>query len=268
MGSRVYTIDELLAVRATLQSEAEAGPLGPKELSEDFERYSRLWRRYNLILASGPQRGRGDPTMQMSRIVMRYNITQSNTEFKRQWVRTHGTTEGLNRLPRYPVRELSPRVFFLENHIRRLKQIAEELDRLRPVKLAFKGKPVLPHPVPKGTLPSVGGSTGLTSAKWLAGARTVHHSSARKHEKKILMMTHYVSNPHDAFSGPVGGIRLKDANFSFPPPSKRYKKYWYFYRKNGFWRPSVHHPYGDEAQALKTWIDSELIPGRVHEWPK
>jgi hypothetical protein len=47
---------------------------------------------------------------------------------------------------------------------------------------------------------------------------------------------------NDAFIGVVGGQTFANS------PAKRaaHAKYWYFYRKRGFWRFSQHHPVGDE----------------------
>jgi len=75
---------------------------------------------------------------------------------------------------------------------------------------------------------------------------------------KVLMMTHGVPSAC-SFSGPVGGLRITDLYFTSPPPL-HWKRYWYFYRTNGRWRASEHHPYGDEEPLITQWLMTRLTP--------
>jgi len=76
--------------------------------------------------------------------------------------------------------------------------------------------------------------------------------------KRIMMMTHMAEG--HTYSGPVGGTRISDLWFTAPPPVSRWKKYWYFYRTYGQWRPSEHHPYGDEVPVIRNWLSGRQLP--------
>jgi hypothetical protein len=82
-----------------------------------------------------------------------------------------------------------------------------------------------------------------------------------KAQEKRLMFTHQDSISHTAYTRALCGVVRSDGvdYYTKPPPESHWGKYWYFYRKYGRWRVSVHHPYGDEEEAIKKWTQRGLL---------
>jgi hypothetical protein len=79
-----------------------------------------------------------------------------------------------------------------------------------------------------------------------------HRKKAKDH---VLMQT--IAGSYGTYSRPLGGLERTDLGpFTLPPPEGGgyWKKYWYFYRTRGEWRPSEHHPYGDEIPVIENWL--------------
>jgi len=192
-----------------------------------------------------------------------------NKVFRRTWIHIHGTTAGLSDLPRYPVRVFSVRVKFLEEHFKRCKRLLEllyrQFERLRYQGLLGGrfGPPEQTAPAPKPvkvieiTAPLVRRPAVSLSVSDAAEKRERLRKKAIRNSSRIAMYTH--GNEYEQYSRALGGMEKTDylRPFVDPPPMRgeHWKKYWYFYRKRGVWRPSEHHPYGDEEPVISNWLN-------------
>jgi len=218
MGS-VYTVDQLLALR----QKPPSAPQGADKRDQRVATYLAIWRRYQNQILKGPEPGKVYPP----KLVMKYDFAKSNKDFKRQWVKTHGTSAGLSSQPRYPVWVHSVRVRFLEDFFRSLERTERLLTKLlnrisvRPSRLEVTEKP----------------SKSSSSEKMGKAVRPF-----KKDRKLAVKLQHTAESSYfRVIGGPTYTYRADR-----PPPKGEWKKYWYFFRKKGRWRPSEHHPYGDE----------------------
>lgn len=167
----------------------------------------------------------------LPKIVMKYDFARSNKEFKRLWVKTHKTTAGLKDQPRYPVRVFTPRVRFLEEHIRRINRLSKLLDKLRPSKgsILWMPKVVMPSKAPV--------------------SKPVSRPPKPVRQKNLAVKPlQRLDEETEVFSFVGGTTHVYHPNK--PPPKKEWTKYWYFYRTRKRWKPSEHHPLGDEILTL------------------
>jgi hypothetical protein len=223
-----YTVEQLLALRPI---RAKITPVLPESpgLSDQSKQYLNLFRKYLAFIKEGPQRA---PLKEPTKTVLKYSYSISNKEFKRRWVKTHGTSEGLKHLPRFAVKQRSIRVFGLEYWFRQVgrqeKLLAKLLKRLVHTERGFTST-VKPSIVPPP-------------------CRVEKQSSSRPKKRDRLARKHYLNDGTEVVSFAGGrSVVIKPHEH---PPVKRWTKYWYFYRKRGSWKPSEHHPYGDEVAVL------------------
>jgi hypothetical protein len=240
MGSVTYTIQELLALRRTGDLPSSTGILRAHNPRDDrVKSYLALFRKYTKLLADGPEAFRLKYKPE-STIVRKYDFALSNKEFKRRWVKSHGTTAGLNSLPRVPVRVFSLRVRFLEEFLRAVTRTERLLMKLLGRFGRSTGKVNFPKPIP-GPVPT---------------APSRKYKPPRGERKRAVKLQ--VDPVHGDYFRVIGGLTYTyDA--SKPPPSKEWTKYWYYYRKYGRWRPSEHHPYGDEVEKIPHVYGNSLI---------
>jgi hypothetical protein len=232
MGT-VYTVTELLALRGS--NAAKYKPfigLEKHEKSNLVVTYLAMFRKYTKLLTDGPEAFRNQYRSD-SRIVLKYDFALSNKEFKRRWVKSHGTSAGLKDQRRIPVRVFSLRVRFLEEYFRAVKRVEKSLSRLlnrigfRPYQdVAVKPPSKLVSPVGKSKNPPF-----------------------KRDRRAVKLSVH--SGPHgqESYFRVIGGLTYVYKPYE-PPPEPRWKKYWYYFRKRGSWRPSEHHPYGDEISRI------------------
>jgi len=235
MAPLIYTASQLLALRPPYKGQV-SGPITPAlALSPLGATYFSLWRKYNRLIKDGPKRGllQNKP---LYREVMRFSFAESNKAFRRRYIRTYGTLKGINSLPRFPVKELSVRVQFLERYFKEAENLLILLDRLRsrfrtPVQRSQFAKTT--HVFGKDRKGKTSRVEALSKPKYKDGAVARVHSDS--HGRRYATV--------------AGGLTYSlDENFKPPPKGK--DKYWYFYRTRGRWKASEHHPYGDEYMYL------------------
>lgn len=255
----VYTVETLLALKPAKGFQSQ----DPRVLS-----YLALWRKYHRLAATEPKRCAPDST-----VVMQYQLGTPNKVFRRRWIHTHGTTEGLSSLPRYPMRVFSVRVKFLELHVRMLRRILrliqDQFHALRQKGLLGRGQVTFGPPGPSAPVlkpVQVVETTTLVrtpAVKYsvrdavLKRQKLLLKKSRLEHDDKIAMQTFH--DGRDSYSSPTGGLTRADYGpYKLPPPKdgRSWKKYWYFFRKRGEWLPSEHHPYGDEIPVITDWVMS------------
>jgi len=229
MGS-VYTVEQLLALRG-FASQFPLPPQGEDHASRcRLGSYFALWRKYQALIQEGPvETGQQYPVT----VVYRYDFVLSNKEFKRRWVKSHGTSAGLKDLPRRMVNIRSIRVKFLEDYFKSIARLERRLQNLYgKIRKNFSDKT-------------------SDSQKYIPPAKRVpttlrKKSSSSKRPPKAFRVTPIKSGTPLITINELGG-RVATFDPSAPPVCKHWGKYWYFYRKRGLWKPSEHHPYGDES---------------------
>jgi len=167
------------------------------------------------------------------------------------------------------MRVFSVRVKFLEEHVkagdRLMKLIRSQFQSLVAKGLIPRGKfgdptgnhapppQVVPYVIPQRR-PAVKLSVSDAAAKRINIARRLQNQDQR------VLMTTFQFDAGTTYSRPVGGMNKADYHgpYHIPPPKdgRSWKKYWYFFRKRGSWRPSEHHPYGDEEPVITNWLDA------------
>jgi len=226
MGS-VYTASQLLTlrpVRAPLPSSRVASPA--KQAT-----YFHIFRKYQSLLAGGPTLRR-EPEPKR---ILKYDYVLSNKEYKRRWVQTHGTSAGLKGQPRHEVFVTTIRINWIEYWFRQVAKLERLLAKL-------SGSQTYVASVARAT------KVWSDVKSPCAGQKPVyvppHKRRAEKQESKLATKLQVVGD--ERFFRVIGGMTYTYDAYK-PPPNPRWTKYWYFYRKHGRWRPSEHHPYGDEA---------------------
>jgi len=239
MGS-TYTVEQLLAMRrtTTLPRPSYFDKMDVRE-SNLLGTYLSIFRKYTRTIAEGPEAFRLKYQSD-SRIVYKYEFALSNKEFKRRWVKTHNTSAGLKDLPRIPVRVFSLRVRFLEEYFRAVSRIEKSLSRLlnrihiRPSQVEVEQSPS------KYVIPARRETREVQPVK-AGGKRAVHLHVDPVHRESYFRV--------------IGGLTYT-YHPDRPPPKREWTKYWYYFRKRGLWRPSEHHPYGDEKSIIKHVYDA------------
>jgi len=226
MGTRIYTVSQLLALRPLVS----VSPLqGTTKVSNDFIHYTNVLRSYNRLVRDGPKSV--DQSPYPPKIVYKYDYVLSNKEFKRRWVKSHGTSSGLKDLKRMRVTVFSIRVaplerFFLK--LRRLEKLVNKLGR------------------------RIGKSTGNYSSFVPKSEPNLVSKSSKvsavRPRKKSRAVARVTQARNGLLNTNVIGGKSVDFDPLKPPPKAEWKKYSYFYRTRGYWKPSVHHPYGDESK--------------------
>lgn len=250
MGT-VYTITELLAIRRKCELPAMSAvyDAADNKLDNRVSTYLGVYRRYLKLLGDGPEAFRLKFKPE-SKIVMKYDYASSNKEFKRRWVKSHGTSAGLASLPRIPVRVFSVRVRFLEEYFRTVERTEKLLTKL----LNRLGRARVPRGPPEYAT-SASPSRSAIPAKGNPRNRVRPFKRDRKRAVKLVTDS---QDENYQYLRVIGGPTVR-FDGTRPPPKKEWTKYWYFYRKYGRWRPSEHHPYGDEGEKLPIVADSGLV---------
>jgi len=246
-----YTIPELLSLRVQ-NPELLFGPHKAGNSQFVLTQYLDLWNQYNGLLKRGPKVKRPSHTK-----CDRYNPMISNRMFKRAFLRSGRSLEELKTLPKKSCIVLSARVEFLESHFKDLESLRTRIESLR-----FKafGQKALPIPrVSYRESPIVG--LKPTRTRGVHNFDSVEESKARAisivqkrsdTDRDVLIRVAPIKGTNDAIVSHPGGIAKEVKNFMLRiPPKPHHRKYWYFRRKNGFWRPSEHHPYGDEMELIE-----------------
>lgn len=229
-----YTVAELLALR----SQGLPTPHGAVSSSDSRVRsYLAIFNRYVTMTREGP----GRPGREPVQTVLKYDYALSNKEFKKRWVKTHGTSAGLKNQPRVPVKVRSIRVQFLERFFRSLERTEQLLRKL------FRRISVRPSKLPKAP------SKPLFSGK-------VESAPVVRPNKRERLAIKLQRTAEGNFFRVIGGTTTA-YDPQKPPPKAEWKKYWYFFRKKGFWKPSEHHPYGDEFVGPKDHVADRSRPG-------
>jgi len=231
MGS-VYTVSQLLALRNKIPLNL---PLPEEEETASKCRlgsYFALWRKYMDLLTEGPQStGQQYPVI----VVYKYDFLLSNKEFKRQWVKSHGTSAGLKDLPRRKVNLRSIRVKYLEDYFKTITRLETRLQNLYRKIHSYESPP-------KRTV--VSEIRGVVKpSKYVPP----HKRPTKKERRKAFRVTPISHGGSAAVNMTIVGGTSVFFKADEPPVRKDWTKYWYFYRKHGRWRPSEHHPYGDET---------------------
>jgi len=173
--------------------------------------------------------------------VLKYSYALSNKEFKRRWVKTHGTSAGLKDLPRFAVKQRSIRAFGLEYWFRMVRDQEKLLEKLRKRLVHTGHLPTSTRGPSKGPVPDEGTRKQAVRPKARDRLAKVHRRGG------------------DTLKDNLGGLVTFNGNV--PPPNQRWVKYCYYYRKRGYWQPSEHHPYGDENVYIKYTESDRGRPG-------
>lgn len=235
MGS-TYTVAELLAMRGNAPSRPEE--INPRDVKESnlLGTYLSRFNKYTRLIRDGPEPFRLKYKPQYIE-VLRYDFAISNKEFKRRWVKTHNTSAGLKDQRRILVRVFSPRVRFLEEYFRAVSRIEKSLSRLLN-RMQVRPSQAVVEPTP---------------SKY--GFSTIGNSAPRTKDPRRAVHLHNDLSRGESYFRVIGGLTYT-YHPDRPPPAKHWAKYWYFYRKRGFWRPSEHHPYGDEVSRIDHYYEN------------
>jgi hypothetical protein len=229
----VYTVSQLLQLGE--QRPVLHGPLRPNQgPNSALGKYLSLWKEYNDLIVNGPR--------DMKPVFVeefRYSFILSNRQFKRNWLRQNGSLEGLKNQKRFKLM-VSHEPMAIKRHIMELRSIKKQLDQLR--KVVF-GPQALPLPesrfLPKEKQKKVVRRDNL---KVLRPAKKENVKPSR-----VNLRVTKLPGVNEVIVDHLGGIAEPLSKFMFrTAPKREHTKYWYFRRKNGVWRPSDHHPYGDE----------------------
>jgi len=201
-------------------------------LDDQTKQYLNLFRKYMDFCKEGPFR---PPVKEKTITVLKYSFALSNKEFKRQWVKTHGTSAGLNSLPRVAVQQRSIRVYGLEYWFSLVAK-QEKLLRKLLTRLQQRGS----------RLPMLPSTDSLVKTK---KDSTSVKPGVRPYKRDRLATRLQSTKTGQQFFQVIGGLTVAYEPFK-PPPKKEWTKYWYYYRNRGFWKPSEHHRYGDEHLIL------------------
>jgi len=194
----------------------------PKSVGGRLQLYYAYWRRY-LELDTREKWLSHHPTV----TIYRYSYQLPNKEFKRRWVKSHGTTAGLKDQPRHRLEMLDVRGKHFVHYLRRIRIFLMGLDRHKAQRVLMTRKAV---------------------RKYSAPPRVIREKKALQRARLPTMKVGLVHPDPDGeyYLRLLGGLTYSLESRTVPPPRGR-DKYWYFYRLKGEWRPSEHHPYGDEA---------------------
>jgi hypothetical protein len=172
------------------------------------------------------------------------------------------------------MRVFSVRVKFLEEHIRKCQNLLKLIKRQYSRLTAQGVQPTAGFGPPEGEFPTarsvkvVPNSTvplkepRPVQVSDIARQEAKSRRKARRDGDKIAMHTHRDS--YGQYTRPLmGPVKTDFMNgFNRPPPKsgETWKKYWYFFRTRGVWKPSEHHPYGDEIPVITDWLNLEENP--------
>jgi hypothetical protein len=244
MTFKVYSISELTSLRPERGS--VSGPVTPGlALTARGKLYFSLWKRYLQHVAAEPA-----PVKVPAVKRKFYDLYLSNRKYVKDYVREHG------HYPRFkPWREIvvpTSHVLFLEEHLKKGRALLRRIDNLR--------RKLFPHPPPSGGVGPVAWNRSSTlNPKRVQAKRGVNgprQSPANpaghglrtaeptfggsKLGKTLVHVARSTGN--DAFVDVLGGVVFTNT----PAARQAHAKYWYFFRKRGFWHFSQHHPLGDE----------------------
>jgi hypothetical protein len=235
MGSVIYTTSQLLALRHSRKFSDITSEFSGKALGDLTSSYFALWAKYNRLRKEGPQPVNTNDRNYCS-TVYRYDFALSNKEFKRRWVKTQGTPAGLKDQRRIPITVFSVRVKFLEQYFKQMDKLSDLLSKLlRKIHLI---KPEIAPPVKVEKTDTL---------RYQIPARRI-----RPFKRTRLAAIQLRHLDGITFAREIGGLVWTYDPYK-PPPlwmGHRWQKYFYFFRIRGFWRPSEHHPYGDEYEHL------------------
>jgi len=219
----VYTASQLLALRPLLGDYQGAIP---GSVGGRLQFYYALWRRFQELDVPGARWFNHEPTY----TILRYSYVLPNKEFKRRWVKTHGTSAGLKDLPRHSQTMLDVRGKSFVHYLQRLRSFVSGLDRHQTQRCLQTAKASKEAIVPK---------------KW-ERSRGRKRPGKRYREGQLITAKIQTVSESEKFLRVIGGLTYSIKSMNTPPPKGK-EKYWYFYRKNrGYWHASEHHPYGDE----------------------
>jgi hypothetical protein len=163
----------------------------------------------------------------VKRVAFRFDPKLTNRQFKRAYLRTHKSLQGLKYLPRYKTILDGPEISLI---------VGKRKYPLTVYKPPFGGKPILPK---------------IRKAKYVRtyiaeGPQKMAITVIKTKPKSRLRTTRRAFSAREARYkiGQLGG----PSRTFISPPDTRHKKYWYFFRKRGAWHLSEHHPIGDELE--------------------
>jgi len=193
----------------------------------------------------------------------RFSRSMTNREFRRRWYRNHRGRFIASEHPRYWVYTASPgpgplvkSALYLRKQADKEAQKAAKDERMK-----LRAKRTEGPPRPARVDPVLRDSVTLTSKP--SKPKVPSAPNAPRKEAPVLHDSMRAMKAHIGSDGVVyqrylGGLALNGVKFTSPPPVNHWKKYWFFYRNQGFWRISDHHPYGDEAPIITDWLNGNL----------
>jgi len=192
----------------------------------------------------------------------RFSRDMTNREFRRRWYRNHRGRFIASEHPRYWVLTSRPgpgplvkSAIYLRKQADKEAQKAAKVERekLRANRTEGPPRPARADPVLRSSVTL----TSKPSKPKQSQASRPNASSARAQEAIPAMKAH-IGSDGVVYQRYLGGLALNGVKFYAPPPKESWRKYWFFFRHQGFWRISDHHPYGDEGAIITEWLNKEL----------